>query len=412
MLPLILVGVGAYLIGDSVLGDKKYAKGGISDGAEKAAKKRLEQLRKELRAERISYGELAELESLKKYIDDDDVELRQAAGIPEFEDDDDDDDKYAKGGKLEVGDMVMVDDSGYAKYFSGFDVSKPAKIISKNKGKSFGKVKYFYGLETADGKKPFNQAIESMLTKVSKDGGMMEDGGMMADGGVMDVVNTEVIKVKGNIMGTTSLELKIKGMRKPQDFIVYPISNEQAGKPITIQSDTRFGYLDLSSGRGLMSQSHANGAYSYHFSMDKKVPFKISETDVQKIKEHLASKASSKAGNSVIFSDNSGADKMAKGGMMAKGGEVSFENSNLYLNGFAMDSNGNSVVKVSFPNQRAFSIQTNGVLKETNNLYTKNINDLTQDQKKTIEKEVVEYVKEFGSKEQKSKLKTYSGYKG
>ena len=84
---------------------------------------------------------------------------------------------YAKGGQLEVGDMVMVDDSGYVKYFSGFDTNNPAKIISKDKGKSFGKVKYFYGLETADGKKPFNQAIESMLTKVSKDGGYMAKGG-------------------------------------------------------------------------------------------------------------------------------------------------------------------------------------------------------------------------------------------
>jgi hypothetical protein len=35
MLPLILVAVGAYLIGDSVLGDKKYAKGGyMADGGE------------------------------------------------------------------------------------------------------------------------------------------------------------------------------------------------------------------------------------------------------------------------------------------------------------------------------------------------------------------------------------------
>jgi hypothetical protein len=75
-----------------------------------------------------------------------------------------------------------------------------------------------------------------------------------------------------------------------------------------------------------------------------------------------------------------------------------------------MDSNGNSVVKVSFPNQRAFSIQTNGVLKETNNLYTKNIKELTEAQIKTIEKEVVDYVKQFGSKEQKQRLKTYSGY--
>jgi hypothetical protein len=71
-----------------------------------------------------------------------------------------------------------------------------------------------------------------------------------------------------------------------------------------------------------MSQSHSNGAYSYHFTMDKKVPFKISETDVKRIKEHLASKAGSKVGNSVIFSDNSGAGMMANGGMtkLAGGG--------------------------------------------------------------------------------------------
>ena len=47
------------------------------------ARKRLEQLRAELRAERISYGELAELESLIPYIDRDDVELLEAAGVPE-----------------------------------------------------------------------------------------------------------------------------------------------------------------------------------------------------------------------------------------------------------------------------------------------------------------------------------------
>jgi hypothetical protein len=46
-------------------------------------KQRLEELRKELRAERISYGELHELQSLAKYIDDDDVELLEAAGVLE-----------------------------------------------------------------------------------------------------------------------------------------------------------------------------------------------------------------------------------------------------------------------------------------------------------------------------------------
>lgn len=49
----------------------------------KEIKKRLEELRGELRSERISYGELAELQSLKEHIDSGDVELLEAAGVPE-----------------------------------------------------------------------------------------------------------------------------------------------------------------------------------------------------------------------------------------------------------------------------------------------------------------------------------------
>lgn len=44
---------------------------------------RLEGLRKELRAKRISYGELAELQSLSKHIEPGDNELLEAAGAPE-----------------------------------------------------------------------------------------------------------------------------------------------------------------------------------------------------------------------------------------------------------------------------------------------------------------------------------------
>lgn len=46
-------------------------------------KRHLEYLRQELRAERISYGELFELEGLIEYIEADDVELLQAAGVVE-----------------------------------------------------------------------------------------------------------------------------------------------------------------------------------------------------------------------------------------------------------------------------------------------------------------------------------------
>lgn len=51
--------------------------------AAKTPRDRLEELRAELRAERMSYDELAELQSLAAYIDAGDVELLEAAGIPE-----------------------------------------------------------------------------------------------------------------------------------------------------------------------------------------------------------------------------------------------------------------------------------------------------------------------------------------
>ncbi|MCL4414797.1 MAG: hypothetical protein M1522_08655 [Actinobacteria bacterium] len=47
---------------------------------------RLEYLRGELRAERISYGELFELQTLAHRINPGDVELLEAAGVPEYPD--------------------------------------------------------------------------------------------------------------------------------------------------------------------------------------------------------------------------------------------------------------------------------------------------------------------------------------
>jgi len=45
---------------------------------------RLEALRAEIRAERTSYGEIAELEGLARFIPEGDVELLEWAGVPEF----------------------------------------------------------------------------------------------------------------------------------------------------------------------------------------------------------------------------------------------------------------------------------------------------------------------------------------
>ena len=48
-----------------------------------STKDRLEYLRGEIRAERISYGELTELQDLAEHIDPSDVELLEWAGVPE-----------------------------------------------------------------------------------------------------------------------------------------------------------------------------------------------------------------------------------------------------------------------------------------------------------------------------------------
>lgn len=48
--------------------------------SDRDAERRLQELRQELRNECISYGELAELESLRKHIEPDDIELLGALG--------------------------------------------------------------------------------------------------------------------------------------------------------------------------------------------------------------------------------------------------------------------------------------------------------------------------------------------
>lgn len=54
---------------------------------ERPIREQLEYLRGQLRAERIAWGELAELQSLAEYIEPGDLELLEAAGVPEFSED-------------------------------------------------------------------------------------------------------------------------------------------------------------------------------------------------------------------------------------------------------------------------------------------------------------------------------------
>lgn len=121
-------------------------------------------------------------------------------------------------------------------------------------------------------------------------------------------------KFRRNIMGTTSFEFKLPNMRKMQDFIVYPATSGDTS--IMIQSGTRIGRINMSNGEGIMSQSHASGAYGVHLQFDKLIPFLLTADQLSALKEQVAKTAGSSVGSSVVKSDNSGADKFAKGGKL------------------------------------------------------------------------------------------------
>ena len=76
-----------------------------------------------------------------------------------------------------------------------------------------------------------------------------------------------ITNIHKNRVGTLSFDMKGEGMRKSQEFVVYPGIDEN--NTIKIQSNTRIGKLDITNGTILMSQSHSGGAYFLHLSMDK-----------------------------------------------------------------------------------------------------------------------------------------------
>lgn len=114
----------------------------------------------------------------------------------------------------------------------------------------------------------------------------------------------EVLNIKKNIMGTISIIFKIKGMRKEQDFILYPITKDDTS--LKIQSSTRIATLNLE-GQGKMSKSHANGAYFVHLQMDPLTSFEFSKTDWKQIVDYIGTTKGDLVGESVVKTDNSGA---------------------------------------------------------------------------------------------------------
>jgi len=87
--------------------------------------------------------------------------------------------------------------------------------------------------------------------------------------------------------------------------------------------------------------------------------------------------------------------------------EIELPNSNLSVVGAGHDVNGNAVVRFQFPNQRAFSVQVYGDM--FNDAYSELIRtrQLSSHNLQILEREIIDYIREFGSKQQQSSLRVY-----
>lgn len=108
-----------------------------------------------------------------------------------------------------------------------------------------------------------------------------------------------------NTMGTVSFYGKFDGMRKAQDFIVYPMKDQSAAA--SIQSDNRFGKIDMATGTVVLSKP-ANYANSMTLAMTGKIAGTLSAEELLMLKAHIFGSAHGHAGtNGVVYVDNSAA---------------------------------------------------------------------------------------------------------
>lgn len=114
-----------------------------------------------------------------------------------------------------------------------------------------------------------------------------------------------IAQCRKNIMGTVSFMGKFNGMRKAQEFIVYPM--QDSGPVIQIQSDTRIGRVNLDTGELAMSQPHPSGAYGIHLASDKLNRETLPAEELQTLRQWIKSTGGLLVGKSIVKTDNTGA---------------------------------------------------------------------------------------------------------
>ena len=109
-----------------------------------------------------------------------------------------------------------------------------------------------------------------------------------------------ISNIHKNILGTVSFDGKFNGMRKAQDFIVYPMPAGDAAAQARIQSGKRSGFISLVSGAvTLYPQKYFMGALVQVGALNQEELFLF--------KAQIFSTASGKAGTHHVYTDNSAA---------------------------------------------------------------------------------------------------------
>lgn len=109
-----------------------------------------------------------------------------------------------------------------------------------------------------------------------------------------------------NVMGTVSFHGKFDGMRKEQDFCVYPLASGKFEGRLKIQSDTRIGFIDVANGDVTLSKPHSGGAYFHHLALATKVD-RLESDELLLLKGHVMDSAGGSVGTKGITTDNAGA---------------------------------------------------------------------------------------------------------
>lgn len=111
-----------------------------------------------------------------------------------------------------------------------------------------------------------------------------------------------------NCLGTASITMKVKPMRKAQEFVVYPLKDDTAF--LRLQSDNRCVIIDTVTGGYRLSPSVANYPTFLHCQCQAATSGKVSSDILEVIKSAIRATSGASVGGVLVKCDNSAAERI------------------------------------------------------------------------------------------------------